>query len=651
MVGVPRSRGCLLCVRRRVRCDEGHPGCAKCATYGVDCPGYDRSLKFVSGKHQVRRRGQSGRERAAAATERSDSTASSASVSPHSEGGNSGQSSGKGHGKGYAMGYRHGQSGIVVPMVVDLMTSAYANGEEFLSAATTIPPRLRDDRAAYVNTILEMVDMDRPPKEALFYGSWFRSVPARLGRKVTLDSAVCALAMHLLGKSRGNEVMVVQSRHLYGQSLEALQAALNHPVEWRSSETLCTTMVMCLFELFADTSGNSSGWLQHSSAVSSLMQHRGTDGFVEAWDRAMLFSFRSIIIMNALFTGRDCFLAEKKWQRLLKSKFEGVDLPLKDLLPADAVAVIDRHVAHLARLPRIMRNLWVIRETRQHGLPVDQAQVVMLRRDAASLHATFRAWYSEASQFLGDSVYTEVPSNMPADAPASPYATVLEYPNPWISSIYLSYVTSMLIIQESLNQCAGARYEMTVAQARAQAQAQTQTQPDTEASVARTTTTTTTAGGTAMSSPTEAPTVSPTTSSSVNVHSDTGSLFVPSASPLSPGGTDGDLSYSPKQLLPSSTDPCDALRLQDIDAPVSAARPFEACNRRLCRIIFRSFEKLGAGLMGQYRIGFAMRVAYEFADVPTQLWIRALLDRSVKTFASSRSDTYPLPKPNEFNYN
>lgn len=82
----------------------------------------------------------------------------------------------------------------------------------------------------------------------------------------------------------------------------------------------------------------------------------------------------------------------------------------------------------------------------------------------------------------------------------------------------------------------------------------------------------------------------------------------------------------------------------------ASAQPFDGCNRHYCRLILQSFESLGRGLMGQYRIGFCMRIVYEFVDVPTQLWIRALLDRAGAVYASSRSDVYPRVQPNEFNY-
>src|ERR1700761_7032146 len=35
-----RSSGCATCRKRKIRCDEGRPGCGRCKTHGVPCPGY-----------------------------------------------------------------------------------------------------------------------------------------------------------------------------------------------------------------------------------------------------------------------------------------------------------------------------------------------------------------------------------------------------------------------------------------------------------------------------------------------------------------------------------------------------------------------------------------------------------------------------------
>ncbi|PYH86211.1 hypothetical protein BO82DRAFT_418590 [Aspergillus uvarum CBS 121591] len=40
------SAGCILCRKRKVKCDEGKPGCQRCITHGVPCPGYPDAFAF-----------------------------------------------------------------------------------------------------------------------------------------------------------------------------------------------------------------------------------------------------------------------------------------------------------------------------------------------------------------------------------------------------------------------------------------------------------------------------------------------------------------------------------------------------------------------------------------------------------------------------
>ena len=78
---------------------------------------------------------------------------------------------------------------------------------------------------------------------------------------------------------------------------------------------------------------------------------------------------------------------------------------------------------------------------------------------------------------------------------------------------------------------------------------------------------------------------------------------------------------------------------------------WEEGNRMLARNIFRSFENVSKGILGPYRVGFSMRISYDVADVPTQHWMRKLLDRMSKTYGATNSAVYPPPGPNDFNYN
>ncbi|WQF86067.1 Putative zn(2)Cys(6) fungal-type DNA-binding domain, fungal transcription factor [Colletotrichum destructivum] len=43
------EQGCANCERRRIRCDFQSPKCAKCHKKGLECPGYNRQLRWVNG--------------------------------------------------------------------------------------------------------------------------------------------------------------------------------------------------------------------------------------------------------------------------------------------------------------------------------------------------------------------------------------------------------------------------------------------------------------------------------------------------------------------------------------------------------------------------------------------------------------------------
>ncbi|KAJ3572584.1 hypothetical protein NPX13_g4999 [Xylaria arbuscula] len=46
MVGIPRSKGCITCRKKKIKCDEGRPRCGQCRKGARECEGYDRSTIF-----------------------------------------------------------------------------------------------------------------------------------------------------------------------------------------------------------------------------------------------------------------------------------------------------------------------------------------------------------------------------------------------------------------------------------------------------------------------------------------------------------------------------------------------------------------------------------------------------------------------------
>jgi hypothetical protein len=77
---------------------------------------------------------------------------------------------------------------------------------------------------------------------------------------------------------------------------------------------------------------------------------------------------------------------------------------------------------------------------------------------------------------------------------------------------------------------------------------------------------------------------------------------------------------------------------------------YTASNRDLAGTIYRSLECVGAGLMGPMRVGYSLRIAYDFADLRTQMWIGSLLKRFEKLYASTAADGYPKPETNEYQF-
>jgi hypothetical protein len=222
MVGVPWSLGCQLCVKRRVKCDQTRPACSRCTKYGATCPGYERPLKFVAGKHQLRSRRQE------------DSTPAPLS--------------------GASTVFGTDDKSVVSTKSSPYLSESVAvrslarYGAQY-RGQLSIPVPLSGDRGQIVLAYLNTVNHTQTYRDLHVFDPWFKDVPRYLGHKPVLDNAMAAFSLHILGKSNDDKSLIHHSRTIYGQSLVALQRALNDPAEWRSSETLCATMTLCLFEV------------------------------------------------------------------------------------------------------------------------------------------------------------------------------------------------------------------------------------------------------------------------------------------------------------------------------------------------------------------------------------------------------------------
>lgn len=93
------------------------------------------------------------------------------------------------------------------------------------------------------------------------------------------------------------------------------------------------------------------------------------------------------------------------------------------------------------------------------------------------------------------------------------------------------------------------------------------------------------------------------------------------------------------------------LILQETMVQCGAPAPgSDAAKQDLVSKILRSIESVGRGTMGPYRVGYSLRIAYEFASAEAQLWIRTLLDNFTKSYAAVDKTTYPAPREDKDGY-
>ena len=236
MVGVPRSHGCGLCLQRRVKCDQVRPACQNCSRYGANCPGYQREHKFVFNKHEVRPR----RRRDQTVVR---SSAGTSTTTPGQTDWESVRSVSASDTEVLETGHS--------PSTGKFSSTGSPVGSHHVGNWPSIPLPLRESRGPCINTLLDTLRAGLGADELAFVYPWFQGIGQYVGVKVTLDSALTSLIMQMLGRRFKDHRLIGESHQLYGRSLSALQAALDSKSEWKTTETLCTTWLLCHFEVIA----------------------------------------------------------------------------------------------------------------------------------------------------------------------------------------------------------------------------------------------------------------------------------------------------------------------------------------------------------------------------------------------------------------
>jgi hypothetical protein len=237
-----------------VQCTEERPECSQCLKAGWHCPGYLRQWKFVDEGRQIA--GRYGRDRRSQATV------------PFSGGDE----------------FETYEAERMEHASIHVGVIFWSFSSEADKSSLMLASILANGRA---QALL--------PLEAL--GSFFPSIPARLGRNSALDTAItclCSIYHHFLsGESTLASTATIGK---YVNSLAALQNCVRNPGLRCQSETLCASILVQMCELM--TSKDTGRWNNLSRGCELLFKESDPDRFASGFDRALLDSQRAMFVSH-----------------------------------------------------------------------------------------------------------------------------------------------------------------------------------------------------------------------------------------------------------------------------------------------------------------------------------------------------------------
>ncbi|KAL9473564.1 hypothetical protein ACSS6W_007944 [Trichoderma asperelloides] len=276
-----RSKGCLTCRQRKVKCDEKFPHCLRCLNTSRQCLGYGNPQVFIN---QV---------------------LSPASLNPNTEKGQNFQNQPR------KMTLSFSTSGAKLPM--------------------TLSPGISRDEITISHLIRKFpVDFAwrLPPG---VHGSPLSAVFSTPSERTTAYMAGICLAEAFFARAHKRHDLVVNATLLYNRSLQHLRQDLqdlsHHTSAAAMYSNLWSSFLLCLYEVVSGVS--SVGWLEHCHGITALIQMLGPYAFQELDANLMLETYRGLIVVNFLLQRKHCFLETADWKTipwLIKGKSLGSSL-------------------------------------------------------------------------------------------------------------------------------------------------------------------------------------------------------------------------------------------------------------------------------------------------------------------------------------
>lgn len=349
MVGVPKSTGCVICRKRKIKCDETWPRCINCQKNGKDCPGPPRRHTFrPHDPRVVKSPPSSGEDEGRDSKIAVGNKLLPINTTSHTNGSTTMKF--RIHGPGCSRSSSSRPPKIPSPGSNSDSSSASPPQQTIRKIPSPVQhsiSRFPSPTYSYdlARSLIKALNTGSDGHRMSAFGPFIRDVPARIGHNAALDAAVACLVHAHSAMIQNKGANEIASPVLYLRAIQRLQACLEDPAQGLSSNTLCASVLLGLVEALAGPRvGNQ--YLAHVGGAGRLMELQGPNLCRDRFAREILRFNRGGIIITSVYRRTPCFLTSPEWRDIA---FDKTNLSQEDCLYTDLLH-------RMADFPAILRE-------------------------------------------------------------------------------------------------------------------------------------------------------------------------------------------------------------------------------------------------------------------------------------------------------
>lgn len=295
-----KSTGCIACRRRKIRCDEGRPGCARCTTYGIRCPGYSASrARGIEFKDQTTLTVQRAEHHYKTKTLSSPGSIESTATSPSalSEQGE------------YTSTHSDAESEHSTSRDIIAQKDIAFPSMKHVWSPDAERSQLYEE---FISTYLPVVQKGAQNGHFTCYVT----IARRRSEHPALERGMDAFSLVQLGSLYKDQRILQEAVRQYGIALRYVSASIARGDFLYNDDVLAAISCLTSCELYEEIAGDGEGWGRHVEGLNQLTAARGPQSFKSELSLLLYSNMRHGSLLYALISRKAPFMAAPAWRKL-----------------------------------------------------------------------------------------------------------------------------------------------------------------------------------------------------------------------------------------------------------------------------------------------------------------------------------------------